>query len=136
MTHVMTRPTTMNDDHGDQFPGAVPAPPAAAPPRTGEPHVRMRAAYVHKVNSAVQAGRDGLAHELARTFAAETTAPPVPGDPTHRATGRRSQARTHGGRPPGQATSRLGRMGRLTRRSLKRFDRYTLDVFNPGAPDR
>ena len=93
----------------------------------------MRAAYVHKVNSAVQAGRDGLAHELAeRTFAEEI----AEGDAIRRTPARRDRARTHGGRPPGQAASPLGRMGRFTRRSLKRFDQYTLDVFNPGAPYR
>jgi hypothetical protein len=27
-------------------------------------------------------------------------------------------------------------IGRLTRSSLERFDRYTLEVFNPAAPDR
>ena len=123
----------MNDDHGDQFPGAVPARPAAATAPTSERHVRMRAAYVHKVNSAVQAGRDGLAHELAdRTFAEETAA----GDAVRRTSGRRTPPRTPGGRPPAQAASPLGRMGRFTRRSLKRFDQYTLEVFNPGAPYR
>lgn len=123
----------MNDDHGDQFPGALPAPESAAPSPTSERHVRMRAAYVHKVNSAVQAGRDGLAHELAeRTFAEET----ADADAVRRTAGRRTPPRTPGGRPPGQAASPLGRMGRFTRRSLKRFDRYTLDVFNSGAPDR
>ena len=126
----------MNDDHGDQFPGALPARPAAAPSPAGERHVRMRAAYVHKVNSAVQAGRDGLAHELAeRTFAEETSAPTFPTHPI-RLTSRPNQNRTHGGRPPGQGASTLRRMSRFTRRSLKRFDQYTLEVFNPGAPYR
>ena len=50
--------------------------------------------------------------------------------------GRHSAARTHGSRPPGQATTGLARMGRFTRRSLARFDRYTLEVFNPGPPFR
>jgi hypothetical protein len=27
-------------------------------------------------------------------------------------------------------------MGRFTRRSLDRFDRYTLEAFNPGPPYR
>ena len=58
-THVITRPTTINDDHGDQFPGALPARPARGPVPAGERHVRMRAAYVPKVNSAVQATSDG-----------------------------------------------------------------------------
>ena len=30
--------------------------------------------------------------------------------------------------------STLSRMGRFTRRSLDRFDRYTLEVFNPASP--
>jgi len=127
------RPTSFNDDHGDQFPGAVPARPAPAPSRAGERHVRMRAAYVHKVDSAVQADPDGLARELAeRTFAEETAV----GGAIRRTSRRRSPARTHGGRPPGQAASPLSRMRRFTRRSLKRFDQYTLEVFNPGAPYR
>ena len=121
------RPTAINDDHGDQFPGAVPAP--AAPATAGLPHerlVRMHAAYTEKVNSAVQAGREDLAHELAGTFDEELT--------RHRerqTSGRRTPIRTYGGRPPGQATGTLGRMGRFTRRSLDRLDRYTTDVFTP-----
>jgi hypothetical protein len=93
----------MNDDHGDQFPGALPARrhPALARPTGGEKRmVRM---------------------------------PAVDGPQT---TGRHTTARTHGSRPPGQATTGLARMGRFTRRSLARFDRYTLEVFNPAAPDR
>ena len=66
----------------------------------------MRAASVPKVNSAVQA------------------------------VGGRNPARPHGARPPRHAASTLGRMGRFTRRSLKRFDQYTLAVFDPGAPCR
>ena len=38
------------------------------------------------------------------------------------------------GRTAPRADTRLGRMGRITRSSLHRFDRYTLDVFNAGSP--
>jgi hypothetical protein len=31
---------------------------------------------------------------------------------------------------------RTARLGRLTRTSLRRFDRYTLEVFNAGTPYR
>ena len=127
-----------NDDHGDQFPGALPARSTPAPTRPAGAEkrlVRMHAAYVQKVNAAVQADREDLARELAMTTYAED--PAVDGadlDALHerRAAGRRTPTRSHGGRPPGQPTTRLGRMGRFTRRSLERLDRYTLDVFNPG----
>jgi hypothetical protein len=132
----------MNDDHGDQFPGALPARgtsttsrPAGAEKRL----VRMHAAYVHKVNAAVQADREDLAHELATSIFVEDPAVDlthVDPMPERRAAVRRSPARTHGGRPPGQTGSRLGRVGRFTRRSLDRFDRYTLEVFNPDRPYR
>ena len=128
------RPTTI-DDHGDQFPGAVP-PAAASAPRAGagDRLTRMHAAYVHKVNSVVAADRDGLAHELAESFAAESSgATAGQPDRARRASGRGTPSRGTGGRPPGQAGTRLGR---FTRRSLNRLDRYTLDVFNPGAPYR
>lgn len=125
------RQTPLNDDHGDQFPGALPARALAGPSRTtgaDERMVRMRAAYVAKVNAAVQADRHDLAHELATsTFAADSGT---------RSTARHGSARTRGERPPGQASAPLSRMRRLTRRSLERFDRYTLEVFNPGAPYR
>jgi hypothetical protein len=135
----------MNDDHGDQFPGALPARATSTPARPAgaqERLVRMRAACVQKVDSAVQADREHLANELAtRTFVEESEVPLVDGahlDPIRerRTAGRRRAARTHGGRPPGQAATGLGRMVRFTRRSLDRFDRYTLEVFNPGAPYR
>jgi hypothetical protein len=87
--------TPINDDHGDQFPGALPARrvPALNRPTGGEKRlVRMPAAP--------------------------------------------RKARDHGGRPPGQAATGLARVGRFTRRSLARFDRYTLEVFNPGSPFR
>jgi hypothetical protein len=92
--------TPMNDDHGDQFPGALPARRGPALDRTA-----------------------GTEKRLVRMSAVETTA-------------RHATARTHGSRPPGQATTGLARMGRFTRRSLARFDRYTLEVFNPGPPFR
>ena len=102
---------TLNDDHGDQFPGALPA--TSAPAGADEQFGRMHAAYVQKVNAAVQADREGLAHELAeRTFAEESRDPAAHG------------ARQ---RPIGE---RLGRFAR----ALDRFDAYTLEVFNPGAP--
>jgi hypothetical protein len=52
------------------------------------------------------------------------------------ATGRRTPTRDTGGRRPGPSTGALSRMGRFTRRSLDRFDRYTLEVFNPASPYR
>ena len=110
---ISRRTTPLNDDHGDQFPGALPslATPAAAGP--DEQFVRMHAAYVQKVNAAVQSDREGLAHELAeRTFAEESLALAMPG--AHQ-------------RP---IRERLGRFAR----ALDRFDAYTLEVFNPGAP--
>jgi hypothetical protein len=75
----------MNDDHGDQFPGALPARTASAPTCPAgatQRLVRMRSARVR----------------------------------------------------PAAATR--SRMVSGTRRSLQRFDSYTLDVFNPGPPFR
>ena len=128
------RPTPV-DDHGDQFPGAVPpAGNTAQRPGSGDQFARMHAAYVHKVNSVVETGRHGLAHELAEAFAAEFSGTAAAQrDRTRQASGRGTPSRSAGGRPPGQAGTRLGR---FTRTSLRRFDRYTLDVFNPGAPNR
>jgi hypothetical protein len=123
----------MNDDHGDQFPGAVaPAAPSSSSAQradgTQQRLVRMRAAYTEKINSAVQADRMDLAQELAeRTFVDELAGHPA---------GRRPVTRTPGLRPPGQAPTRLARIGQVTRRSLHRLDRYTVDVFNPGHPYR
>ena len=88
-------PTPIDDDHGDQFPGALPARTASAAPRTAGRLVRMPAA-----------------------------------------TGRRTPTRDSGGRRPSPSTSALTRMSRFTRRSLDRFDRYTLEVFNAGSPAR
>jgi len=105
----------MTDDHGDQFPGAVPAPSvpdtahrAAAQDRI----VRMHAEYLHKTNAAVEAGRDDLVRELAESFAQESTG-------ARRAAGRRSPTRGQDGRRPGGDN----RLGSLTRRSLSRFNR-------------
>jgi hypothetical protein len=93
------RPTPINDDHGDQFPGAVPADTARALSRgTESRHVRM---------------------------------PAFP-----RGTGRRTPTRDQSGRRPARATSRLSRVGQFTRTSIERFDRYTLEVSNPGPPFR
>jgi hypothetical protein len=47
--------------------------------------------------------------------------------PERRSAGRRLATRSPGNRP-------TATLGRLTRRSLERFDRYTLDVFNPRPP--
>jgi hypothetical protein len=92
----------MTDDHGDQFPDAVPGqgvPTATRPAGAQERLVRMSAAATDNA-------------------------------PVQRPAGRRTPPRSHGDRP---ATTQ-SRMGRLTRRSLERFDRYTLDVFNPRPP--
>ena len=123
----------MTDDHGDQFPGALPpAPTSTARAGAADRHHRMHAAYVHKVNAVVAADRDGLAHELAEAFAAESSgASAAQPDRARRPSGRGTPIRGASGRPPGQPATRLGR---FTRRSLDRFDRYTLDVFNAGAP--
>lgn len=118
------RPTTISDDHGDQFPGALPAPAPAT--GSSERLVRMHAAYVHKVNAVVGSGNDDLAHELAQSFDEESAKHPT-GD--RRSAGRRTPGRRDTGRRP-------GRVGSLARRSLARFDRYTLDVFNAGTPSR
>jgi hypothetical protein len=122
----------MTDDHGDQFPGALPAsavPSTAHRAAADERLVRMRADYLQKANSLVQGGRDDLAQELAASFAEESG-----GDHSsaRRTAGRGTPTRGQGGRRPGSDT-RLGRMSRLTRSSLQRFDRYTLDVFNAGT---
>jgi hypothetical protein len=83
----------------------------------------MHADYLQKANSLVEAGRDDLAHELAESFAEETGG-------ARRAAGRRTPTRGQHGRRPENGS----RLGGLTRRSLRRFDAYTLEVFNPGAP--
>jgi hypothetical protein len=116
----------MTDDHGDQFPGAVPTPAvpdSAHRAAAQERIVRMHADYLHKTNAAVEAGRDDLVHELADSFAEESGS-------ARRPAGRRTPTRGQRGRRP-EGDNRLGR---ITRHSLSRFDRYTLDVFNPGAP--
>ena len=129
------RPTSI-DDHGDQFPGSVPPAGTSAPrPGAGDTLPQMQAAYVHKVNAVVGSGRDDLALELADAFAAESA---VAGqtERVRRTTGRGTPSRDGSGRPPGSAGTRLRRVGGFTRRSLDRFDRYTLDVFNAGTPSR
>jgi hypothetical protein len=88
-------PSLIDDDRGDQFPGALPARTASPAPRGAGRLVRMPAA-----------------------------------------TGRRTPTRDSGGRRPAPSTTTLSRMGRFTRRSLDRFDRYTLEVFNPASPYR
>jgi hypothetical protein len=112
----------MNDDHGDQFPGALPAPgvtDTAHRAAADERMVRMRADYLQKANSLVQAGRDDLAHELAASFAEESGGEH---SGARRPAGRRAPTRDQGGRRP-EAGTRLGRMSRITRSSLPRFDR-------------
>ena len=122
----------MTDDHGDQFPGALPAagvPSTAHRTAADERLVRMHADYLQKANSLVEAGRDDLAHELAASFAEESGGVPTG---ARRAAGRRTPTRGQGGRRPA-ADTRFHRMSRVTRSSLHRFDRYTLDVFNAGS---
>lgn len=108
------------DDHGDQFPDAVPAttaPSAGRPDSADDRLVRMSAAYTEKVNSAVQAGRESLAYELAEQTFAEEVSGSAAGDlPMRRTAGRRMAPRSHGSRPPTA-------LGRLTRGSFSRFGR-------------
>ena len=124
----------MTDDHGDQFPGAVPTqavPATARPAGADERLVRMSAAYTEKVNAAVQADREGLAYELAeQTFHEEMAG--LESERAHLVPERRSAGRRLATRSPGNRPTAT--LGRLTRRSLERFDRYTLDVFNPRPP--
>ena len=113
------------DDHGDQFPGALPPAPTTTPrPGAADQFPQMHAAYVYKVNALVTADRHGLAAELAEAFATES-ATANRHDRTRRTSGRGTPGRRDGARP-------AARLGRFTRRSLDRFDRYTLDVFNAG----
>lgn len=125
----------MNDDYGDRFPEAISAPRTARSTTADERIVRMHAAYVQKANSLVEAGQEELVHELSETFEAESSAAHRDSTGGRRPAGRRTPTRGEGGRRP-QADTRLGRMSRLTRSSLNRFDRYTLDVFNAGTPTR
>ena len=128
----------MNDDHGDQFPGALLATgvtDTAHHAAAAERIVRMHAAYVQKANSLVEAGQEELVHELAETFEAEAAAPFREATGARRAAGRRTPTRGESGRRP-EGDTRLGRMSRITRSSLDRLDRYTLDVFNAGSTYR
>jgi hypothetical protein len=72
---------------------------------------RLHETYVGKVNALVAAGRDGLAHELAEAYGEESGVAGAPAAPRLPAAWKRR-----------------------TRDSLRRFDRYTLDVFNPRPP--
>ena len=92
----------MTDDHGDQFPGAVPAPTPTSRPASDV--VRMQAEYLYKANSLVEAGRDDLAHELAESFAQESGS-------ARRPAGRRTPTRDQNGRRP-EGDKRIGRMTR------------------------
>src|SRR3954453_2258865 len=77
---------------------------------------RMHRAYTGKVNALVAGGRDGLAYELAEAYRKES------------AEGGATEA-------PGGARRSAG-WRRRTGEAVRRFDRYTLDVFNPGTPYR
>ncbi|SOE02896.1 hypothetical protein [Blastococcus haudaquaticus] len=132
MTSV--RPATL-EDNGDRFPGAVPASSTLRTPGADERLVRMHAAYVSKANALVEAGREDLTSELADAFDAESASAIHTADVHHggrRSAGRGTPTRSRDDRGPGRTT----RLGRLTRESLQRFDRYTLDVFNAGSPYR
>jgi hypothetical protein len=131
-----TRPTPINDDHGDQFPGALPARTTPAPePGASERLVRMHPAYPREMNPVMAADRQGPASEPAQTSAEESSGAQPTGAPDRgrRVAGRPTPSRGQSGRRPRQAASRIGR---FTRSPLARFDRYTLEVFNPGAPYR
>jgi hypothetical protein len=93
----------------------------------------MHAEYVRKVNSVVAADREDLAVELAEEFDAESAGGGPP-ERVRRTTGRGTPTHEGSGRPPGSARAGIHRAVGFTRRSLDRFDAYTLDVFNPGAP--
>lgn len=128
------RPTFI-EDNGDRFPGAVPATTPPATRGADERLVRMHAAYVSKANALIEAGRDDLTTELADAFAAESAAATHTAQASHgtrRSAGRATPTRGDDDRRPGRST----RLGRVTRASLQRFDRYTLDVFNAGTPLR
>ena len=91
---------------------------------TDDRNARLHDAYARKVSNAVAADRDDLVREFAQAYAAETgqlgTTPP--GHLLERRSGRRAPR-------PGSWTARAGE-------SLRRFDRYTLEVMNPGHPYR
>ena len=101
----------MTDDHGHQFPGALPPVPEYRAASAGR-LVRMQADYLQKANSLVEAGRDDLVHELVESFAEESTG-------ARRPAGRRTPTRDEDGRRPETGS----RLGRITRSSLRRFDR-------------
>ncbi|WP_104523994.1 hypothetical protein [Blastococcus atacamensis] len=123
----------LNDDHGDQFPGALPAPRTVLPRHDAadERLVRMRTAYVYKIDSAVEVDRENLADELATSFAHEASALRF-SDARPRRPSRGTPARTRTGSPASRATAAGGTMRAL----IRRFDRYTLKVFNAGTPTR
>jgi hypothetical protein len=77
---------------------------------------RMHRAYTGKVNALVAEGRDGLSYELAEAY-------------------RKESAGEGATEAPGAARRSAG-WTRRTREAVRRFDRYTLDVFNPGTPYR
>jgi len=104
----------LTDDHGDQFPGALPVPETARTAESDERFVRMQADPVR-----------AAAHEPAESYADEDAG-------ARRPAGRRTPTRGQDGRRPADGA----RLRHLARRSLRRFDQYTLDVFNPAAPYR
>jgi hypothetical protein len=75
---------------------------------------RMHAEYVGKVNALVAADREELAHELAEDYRQECAGPDATVKP--------------------DASQRPAGRTRRTRESLRRFDRYTFDVFNSRPP--
>jgi hypothetical protein len=77
---------------------------------------RMHRAYIGKVDALVAEDRDRPAYELAEAY-------------------RKESAGEGATEAPGAARRSAG-WTRRTRDALRRFDRYTLDVFNPGAPYR
>ena len=121
----------LNDDNGDQFPGALPAPATFLPRHEAadERLVRMRAAHLFKINSAVEADRADLVDELATSFSHETSDLRSPDARTRRPS-RGTPGRTRSGGPASRAA------GGTVRAMLRRLDRYTLDVFNPPSPYR
>lgn len=78
---------------------------------TDEGVARLHDAYAQKISTAVAAGRDDLVREFAEAYERESA----------ELTGTRMLER----RPT---------RGSRARESLRRFDRYTLEVMNPGHP--
>jgi len=127
----------------DQWHAAAPQ-PAAAPrtPRTLQPETvlprtvatpavraeltgrleALRAAYVGKVNSALDAGREDLVGELSDAYTEQALQLLTDGAPAPAAAADRPASRA----PRASTFSTL----------VRRFDRYTLEAFRPAAPYR